>query len=295
MAEMTATPSATPASPAVASGGGGVSYSSGLLAQERERSAFRHGLMELSRCLARLQPTPWPKVAKVMAACPVELSRGVFRIDQRGQDAVVSLFCEVCSRPNFVEEVKYEPDERIPVRERFCFLLQTVLSDVAYYCDELGEEITNCQLDFLGALVGQTVVPLIFGTCRALGRASVELPFIICRIFPPPEKVNFVEDELGVESYAKKKRRAEMYNPNMVSRRAMVDYWMAKACRGAARERREGLLPYENITTPIPFQASTFLFRTFGSSFSQIRVVAERPEVAAKNHTLFSGNKIQVG
>ncbi|XP_075529894.1 phosphatidylinositol 4-kinase alpha-like [Dermacentor variabilis] len=145
-----------------------------MLAQERERAAFRHGLMELSRCLARLQPTPWTKVAKVMAACPVELSRGVFRIDQRGQDAVISLCVYLVEsgfqhrerivpylikllrgllKASFVEEVKYEPDERLPVRERFCFLLHTVLSDVAHHCDELGEEVTNCQLDFLGALV----------------------------------------------------------------------------------------------------------------------------------------------
>ncbi|KAH7939075.1 hypothetical protein HPB52_005251 [Rhipicephalus sanguineus] len=345
MAEMTAPTPSTSASAAGASGGGGgLPNSGGLLAQERERSAFRHGLMELSRCLARLQPTPWPKVAKVMAACPVEMSRGVFRIDQRGQDATMSLCVYLVEsgfqhrerivpylmkllrgllKASFVEEVKYEPDERIPVRERFCFLLQTVLSDVAYFCDELGEEVTNCQVDFLGALVricasahaastastepsstaatlnvkasvGQTVVPLIIGTCRALGRASVELPFLICRIFPPPEKVDFVEDELGVESYARKKRRAEMYNPNMVSRRAMVDYWVARTCRGAARERREGLLPYENITTPIEFNASTFIFRTFGSSFSNLRVIAERPEVASKNHARFSANKIQL-
>ncbi|KAH7932980.1 hypothetical protein HPB49_006149 [Dermacentor silvarum] len=298
--------------------------------------------MELSRCLARLQPTPWSKVAKVMAACPVELSRGVFRIDQRGQDAVMSLSVYLVEsgfqhrerivpylikllrgllKASFVEEVKYEPDERLPVRERFCFLLHAVLSDVAHHCDELGEEVTNCQLDFLGALVricasahaassassepsstaaalnvkasvdrsaavGQTVVPLILGTCRALGRTSPEPPFIISQIFPPPEKVDFIEDELGVENYAKKKKRAETYNPIMVSRRAMVDYWMTRACRGAARERREGLLPYENITTPIVFKASTYLFRTFGSSFSLMRIIAERPE------TIFSGSQL---
>lgn len=339
---MAETSAATPSTPVPAPVAGSSGGNSGMLAQERERSAFRHGLMELSRCLARLQPTPWPKVAKVMAACPTELSRGVFRIDQRGQDAVMSLCVYLVEsgfqhrerivpylmkllrgllKASFVEEVKYEPDERLPVRERFCFLLHTVLSDVAYHCDDQGEEITNCQLDFLGALVricasahaastasaepsstaaalnvkvGQTVVPLILGTCRALGRASVEPPFLICRIFPPPEKVDFIEDELGVENYSKKKQRAELYNPNMVSRRAMVDYWMARACRGAARERREGLLPYENITTPIAFRTSTYIFRTFGSCFTHMKVFKERPEVVRRFHVRFSANKIQL-
>ncbi|KAK8780519.1 hypothetical protein V5799_018137 [Amblyomma americanum] len=313
-----------------------------MLAQERERAAFRHSLMELSRCLARLQPTPWPKVAKVMSACPVEMSRGVFRIDQRGQDSVIALSVYLMEsgfqhrerivpylmkllrgllKASFSEEVKYEPDERIPVRERFCFLLHTVLSDVAYHCEEFSEEIGNCQTEFLGALVricasaqaastaspepsstaatlnvkvGQTVVPLIIGTCRALGRASFEAPFLICHIFPAPDKVDFMEEEMGAENYLKRKKQAELYNPILVSRRAMVDYWMPRAYRGSARERREALRPYENITTPIAFKASSFLFRTFGSSFSQMRIISERHDIVRKSHVKFSANRIQV-
>ncbi|XP_077560506.1 phosphatidylinositol 4-kinase alpha-like [Haemaphysalis longicornis] len=144
------------------------------LAQEREGAAFRYSLMELTRCLARLRPTPWSKLAKVMGACPQEVTRGVFRIDQRGQDAAVALGMYLVEsgfqhrarivpylmrllrgllKADFVEEIRYDPDDRVPVRERFCFLLHTVLSDAAYHCDELCEEIGNCQMDFLGALV----------------------------------------------------------------------------------------------------------------------------------------------
>lgn len=109
-----------------------------------------------------------------MGACPQEVTRGVFRIDQRGQDAAVALGVYLVEsgfqhrarivpylmrllrgllKADFVEEIRYDPDDRVPVRERFCFLLHTVLSDAAYHCDELCEEIGNCQMDFLGALV----------------------------------------------------------------------------------------------------------------------------------------------
>ncbi|KAM7298749.1 phosphatidylinositol 4-kinase alpha-like [Ixodes scapularis] len=218
------------------------------------------------------------------------------------------------------EEIRYEPDERIPVRERFCFLLQTVLSDTAYHCEHLSEEIANCQLEFLSALVricasaqaaackatdsavsastlnirvSQTVVPLIIGTCRAMARASFELPYLICQIFPVPEKVSIIENERS-ESYSKKKKQVDAYNPILVPRRAMVNYWMSSCHKGASRERREALLPYENITTPIPFKPSTFLFRHFGSSFSQMRVIAEREDLIRKSHMKFSAMKVQV-
>lgn len=72
---------------------------------------------------------------------------------QRMQEGTCGLRQLCVHFPWSQEEIKYEPEERIPVRERFCFLLQTVLSDTAYHCQELTEEIGNCQVDFLGALV----------------------------------------------------------------------------------------------------------------------------------------------
>lgn len=102
-----------------------------------------------------------------------------------------------------------------------------------------------------------------------------------------------IEDE-GYENYRRKKKQIELYNPILVPRRAMVDYWMSKGHKGASRERREALLPYENITTPIPFKPSTFFFRNFGSSFSQTRLFHERDDLVRKARTKFTATKIQV-
>ncbi|XP_064490203.1 phosphatidylinositol 4-kinase alpha-like isoform X2 [Ornithodoros turicata] len=189
---------------------------------------------------------------------------------------------------------------------------KSTFPDSAYHCPEACEEILNNQVDFLGALVricvsakstdspsaantlnakiAHTVVPLIMGTCRAMARCSFEPPYLISQIFPPAEKVEIEEVE-GYESFCKKKKQANLYNPPLVPRRALVDFWVGQ--KGVARERRDAILPYEVVSTPIAFKPSTFILKVCGSSFSQIKLFTKRGDVPRRAHLKFTPVKIQ--
>ncbi|GFR25953.1 pi4ka [Trichonephila clavata] len=45
----------------------------------------------LARSLASLRPAPWERVNHLLKMCPQESAQGIFKFDQRGQDAVFAL------------------------------------------------------------------------------------------------------------------------------------------------------------------------------------------------------------
>ncbi|GIY35065.1 phosphatidylinositol 4-kinase alpha [Caerostris extrusa] len=58
----------------------------------------------LARSLASLRPAPWEKVNHLLNMCPQESAQGIFKFDQRGQDAVFALgifFCNLISSEFF--------------------------------------------------------------------------------------------------------------------------------------------------------------------------------------------------
>ncbi|XP_054723251.1 LOW QUALITY PROTEIN: phosphatidylinositol 4-kinase alpha-like, partial [Uloborus diversus] len=178
----------------------------------------------LARSLANLKPAPREKVNHLVSMCPQETAQGIFKFDQRGQEAVFALgvfflqseyqyqdiifpyFMKLLrglAKAIWIEEARIHDTDRIPVSERFAFCLNTLLSDIACFHESLRDEIIAAQVELLGTLANlcrnykekesvnsrcitlcKSVVPVFIGTARAVGRASKQFPPLFCRMFP---------------------------------------------------------------------------------------------------------------
>lgn len=186
---------------------------------------FFNAVQHLARSLSKIQPTPREKLNRLFSLCPQETSQGFYRLDQRAQDAVIALgiyFLESgfqhktllvpyflkllrgLTKAIWLDEVKIHDSDRIPVSERFSFCLNTLLSDIACFCENVREEIISAQIELLGVLANfcqsykdskspkgstakvtfcKATLPIFIGTARALGRSSKSGP-LLCSLFP---------------------------------------------------------------------------------------------------------------
>ncbi|XP_011307555.1 phosphatidylinositol 4-kinase alpha isoform X2 [Fopius arisanus] len=162
---------------------------------------FTKTVQHLARSLAGIKPTPWEKVNRLFKLCPQESGQGVFRIDQRGQDAIIALgiyFLEsdlqhrekilpyllrlLRGLPKVVwlDEIRVTPVERIPVAERFSFCLNTLLSDVAARGETACDEIIATQVEIL------SVITNLIRSCKEQnGARGLQAKLSLCKCVVP--------------------------------------------------------------------------------------------------------------
>lgn len=303
-----------------------------------DRKFFCNAVQHLARSLACIKPTPPTKLENLLRLCPQE-SQGTFRMDQRGQDAVIATgiyFLESgfqykerivpyllkllrgLAKAVWPDEVKHSDQERIPTCERFAFCLSTLLSDIAYLCEDLREEIITSQIDFLAVLVSicksfadaqtprgstgkvtlcRAIVPLLIGTARALGRAKPSLPPLFCQIFPPPEKVLLsAEDTPRLRSSSNagntlpKRRTFNNFRP-IIPRSLSELSQLAPRTDNLCPEGDDDEVSRRSSVqsqSSVAYDATTYFFSKYGSSYSQAQGT---PKI--QNPLMFSISKLQ--
>lgn len=190
-----------------------------------EKFIFSKIVQHLARSLAAVENTPWEKANWLFKRCPQD-SGGIFRLDQRNQEALIALgiyFLESnlqhkdrllpylirllkgLPKAVWTDEVPLILDGKVPVAECFSFCLNTLLSDIVVRCAEAREEIISTQVEILEVLTNRCIeqnngrgsqakislckgtVPILIGVARAMGHFSWEGVPLFCKIFPRPE------------------------------------------------------------------------------------------------------------
>lgn len=176
----------------------------------------------------------------------------------------------------------------IPAAEKFSFCLNTLLSDIAVNCPDACDEIILNQVETLNALTNmiktsrennslppiilcKATVPILLGLGRSMGRYAHSNPPLLCRLHPRPEMpVVKPADESAqsstIPSYGKQTSLTQFRSiiPRSLSGGLSVD---SSDCRSPCNK------PYEraslNTYFSVPYDATTYFFSKYGSSFNQ--------------------------
>ncbi|CAL1289574.1 unnamed protein product [Larinioides sclopetarius] len=304
----------------------------------------------LARSLASLRPAPWEKVNHLLNMCPQESAQGIFKFDQRGQDAVFALgifflqsgyqhtdhifpyllkLLRGLAKAIWVEEIRIHNTDRIPVSERFAFCLNTLLSDIACFCENLRDEIIAAQVELLGTLANlcrnykekesvnskssaskitlcKSIVPVFIGTARAVGRASKMGPPLFCRLFPTPTPTNNLSPESPKihkvsSSNSLKQRTFHNFRPilhrsmSAVSRNASSNVLSSQdsgadlSAMGGSGLSSKRASLYSQSS--LTYDPTVYYFYKFGSSFGKLPALGLLKD--EENALIFSVNHLQ--
>ncbi|KAK3879548.1 hypothetical protein Pcinc_015884 [Petrolisthes cinctipes] len=298
------------------------------LEDQCHQSFFSKCVLQLARTLAKLTPTPFEQVEKLLGECPGESHGGVFRVDQRGQDAVVALgvyllesdhqhqapilqyllkLLRALPKAVWLDEKRITPADRMPVAERFSFVLTTLLTDVAARCENVREEIINTQVEVLSTLTnviirtthdqhlssnGKTAmcrgpVSVVLGVARALGRSTSSDPLFLS-IFPTPTIPAAVPAEPPQITKKKSFSNFRPIIPRSLSTTlpscadaislVSVDSDRDIGLRGIGGP---GKRPSLQSQQSVPYDPKVYFFQKYGSSFG-----ANFPQIVQYDHTL---------
>lgn len=193
----------------------------------------------------------------------------------------------------------------IPAAERFSFCLNTLLSDVAVSCPEMRDDIILNQVETLNSLTNmikmcrednplppinlcKATVPILLGLGRSMGRYAQNSPPLLCRLFPRPEMPSVKPKEPQHASPTERHQSISQFRSIIprslsggLSCEALDDY-KASSCdeSDGASKQRPSLQTYFSI----PYDATTYFFSKYGSSFNQFPNMRfyETPEKKAK-------------
>ncbi|XP_042233496.1 phosphatidylinositol 4-kinase alpha-like isoform X1 [Homarus americanus] len=299
------------------------------LEDQCHQSFFSKSVLQLARTLAKINPTPYEQVEKLLALCPLESHGGVFRVDQRSQDAVVAVgvyllesgqqhqtlilqyllrLLRALPKAVWLDEKRIYPTDRMPVAERFSFLLTTLLTDVATNSETVREDIIATQVEVLSTLTNvitraarddqlrssngkfslcRGTVPVLLGLARALGRSTSGVPLFL-QIFPEPVIPTSVPAE---PPQMTKKKSFINFRPiiprslssTLPSCSDVVSLVSVDSDRdvGLRMPGGPGKRPSLQSQQSVPYDTKVYFFQKYGSSFG-----ANFPQLAQYDHTL---------
>ncbi|XP_058838895.1 phosphatidylinositol 4-kinase alpha isoform X1 [Topomyia yanbarensis] len=267
-----------------------------------DRFSFQKTVHCLARVLARIKPTPWDKVQTLYRYCPQENAAGVFCLDSRAQDAVIALglyflesdyqyekeiipyllrLSKALPRAVWIDDVKPNKNDKIPNAEKFCFCLNSLLSDIAVGCPESRDEIILNQVEVLAVLTNmikgskenntlppiilcKATVPLLLGLGRSMGRYATSDPPLLCRLFP--------RDLIPTPKSLETSSNTDLKQNNAISQfRSIIPRSMSGSLTVESPEERSPKKHTKKLNSfySVPYDPTTYFFSKYGSSFNQ--------------------------
>ncbi|XP_029724207.2 phosphatidylinositol 4-kinase alpha isoform X2 [Aedes albopictus] len=292
-----------------------------------DRFSFQKTVHCLARVLARIKPTPWDKVQTLFRYCPQENAAGVFCLDSRAQDAVIALglyflesgyqyekeiipyllrLAKALPKAVWIDDVKLNKIDKIPIAEKFCFCLNSLLSDIAVGCPESRDEIIVNQVEVLTVLTNmikgskesnslppiilcKATVPLLLGLGRSMGRYATADPPLLCRLFPRDEIPSPKSQETPLA-------RTESKSNNAISQfRSIIPRSMSGSLTAELNEEKTPKNNAKKLNSyySVPYDPTTYFFSKYGSSFNQFPNMRFCDSPEKKNRLQFPINHLQ--
>lgn len=198
------------------------------------------------------------------------------------------------------------PNSGVPAAERFSFCLNTLLSDIAVSCPEVRDEIILNQVETLNTLTNmikssrennalppinlcKATIPILLGLARSMGRYAQSSPPLLCRLFPPiqiPAANKAVKAPSTTASpHCERQQSLSQFRSIIprslsggLSSEALDDNYSSDEPDTANRHPK--LQTYYSV----PYDATTYFFSKYGSSFNQFQNMRfnETPEKKPK-------------
>lgn len=226
-------------------------------------------------------------------------------MDARAQDAVIALglffleggcqyedpivpyllrLAKSLPKAVWVDNMKVNKTDKIPTAEKFSFCLNTLLSDIAVVCPEMRDEIILNQVETLNTLTTmikssqdskplppmilcKATVPLLLGLGRSMGRYPNNEPPLLCRLFPRQEIPAMRPPDTLIGTGFE--RQTSLNHFRSIIPRSMSGSLSIDSIDMHSNSKHGTKNPSLTAYLSVPYDATTYFFAKFGSSFNQ--------------------------